>query len=316
LHFPFYISATINYLFFMAMRYLYLVTLLFYHSLSQAQTLIHQIKKLRYDTQWQQVAAIPLQFSTFHPQGMVKIGNFYYMSSVEVIKPPRNGETGEGIGHLFKIDSTGKLLAEIALGETTMYHPGGIDFDGKHIWVPVAEYRPNSQSIIYKVDPITMQSTEVIRFKEHIGGIVHNTDANTLFGISWGSRNFYQWQLNNKGQVSNAPTSPEDLRIINPSFYIDYQDCHYLGQDMMLCSGLQRYSNNSQTIRLGGFDLISLKDYRPVHQVPIRLWSPTGLPMTSNPFWVESIAEKISAYFVPDDDKASTLFIYEAVLKP
>jgi len=25
-----------------------------------------------------------------------------------------------------------------------VYHPGGIDFDGVNIWVPVAEYRPDS----------------------------------------------------------------------------------------------------------------------------------------------------------------------------
>lgn len=300
----------------MTIRYLLFLNLLLSHSLTQAQTLIDKIKKLRYDTQWQQVAAIPLQFPTYHPQGMVKVGEFFYMSSVEVIRPPRNGETGEGIGHLFKIDSTGNLLAQTTLGEGTMYHPGGIDYDGKHIWIPVAEYRPNSEAIIYKVDPKTLQSTEVLHFKDHIGGIVHNTEANTLFGISWGSRNFYQWKLNNKGQVSNNSASPEELLIINPSFYIDYQDCHYLGKDLVLCSGLQRYSNNNQSVRLGGFDLISLKDYRPIHQVPIRLWSPAGLPMTSNPFWVESIAEKIRAYFVPDDDKASTLFIYDALLKP
>ena len=34
-----------------------------------------------------------------------------------------------------------------------MYHPGGIDYDGRHIWVSVAEYRPNSRSIVYRIDP-------------------------------------------------------------------------------------------------------------------------------------------------------------------
>lgn len=298
------------------MRYLLLAIFCFFQSLVQAQTLIDKIKKLRHNTEWQQVAAIPLLFPTHHPQGMVKIGDFFYMSSVEVQKPPRNGEPGEGIGYLFKLDSTGKLLAQTTLGEGTMYHPGGIDYDGKQIWVPVAEYRPNSQSIIYKVDPTTLQSTEVLRFKEHIGGIVHNTDAHTLFGVSWGSRNFYEWKLNKKTQVSNANASPEELRMLNPSFYIDYQDCHYMGKDLMLCSGLQRYTDGKQSIRLGGFDLISLNDYRPIHQVPVRLWSPTGLPMTNNPFWVESTAKGIKAYFVPDDDKASTLFIYETAIQP
>ena len=47
-----------------------------------------------------------------------------------------------------------------------MYHPGGIDYDGDDIWVPVAEYRPNSRSIVYRVDPETMKATEVFRFAD------------------------------------------------------------------------------------------------------------------------------------------------------
>ncbi len=79
------------------------------------------------------------------------------MSSVEVRVPtrrfpePREGydrDAGAGVGHLFKMDLAGHLLADLTLGEGTIYHPGGIDYDGKDIWVPVAEYRPNSRSII------------------------------------------------------------------------------------------------------------------------------------------------------------------------
>ena len=84
-------------------------------------------------------------------------------------------DIGQGVGHLFKVDAKGNLVADVTLGEGSMYHPGGIDYDGRHIWVPVAEYRPNSRSIIYRVDPKTMAATEVLRFGDHIGGIVHNT---------------------------------------------------------------------------------------------------------------------------------------------
>ncbi|WP_259016315.1 DUF6454 family protein [Emticicia fluvialis] len=298
------------------MRYILIAIALLCPACSLAQNLITDIKKLKNDTQWQQVVAIPLQFSAYHPQGMVKVGEFFYLSSVEVKASPVNGSTGNVTGHLFKIDSTGKLIDGITLGEGTMYHPGGIDYDGEYIWVPVAEYRPNSQSIIYKVNPATLKATEVMRFKDHIGGIVHNTGSHTLSGISWGSRNFYEWKLTRRGKVKNTGESPEKLRIANPSFYIDYQDCHYVGQNLTICSGLQRYSHNGHTIRLGGFDLISLKDHRPVHQVPVRLWSPTGAPMTQNPFWVESTSKGIRAYFCPDDYKAATLYIYDAILKP
>ena len=85
-----------------------------------------------------------------------------------------------------------------------MYHPGGIDYDGKHIWVSVAEYRPNSRTVVYRVDPESMKATEVFRFPDHIGGILHNTDDKTLHGVSWGSRRFYKWTLGADGKVTDA----------------------------------------------------------------------------------------------------------------
>lgn len=286
-----------------------------FHAHAQESLLETKVKQLTPNTVWTQEKALPLKFPTFHPQGMVKIGNFFFMSSVEVTKSPKNGDTGEGMGHLFKFDSTGTLISKITLGEGSIYHPGGIDFDGKYIWIPVAEYRPNSQSIIYKVDAQTLKIEEVMRFNEHIGAIVHDTESNKLLGASWGSRNFYEWSLNPKGkQITTA--SPEKLRIKNPSFYIDYQDCHYLGKHKMLCSGFQKYSQpNGNVVRLGGFEIVNLVDKRPVFQVSLKLWSPSGLAMTNNPFWVETIKDGLKTYFVPDDDSASTLFIYTSKLK-
>lgn len=280
------------------------------------------IPKLTRATQWQRKAAIPLQFPTFHPQGMVKIGDAFFVSSVDIRKPttrfpgPQGGydrDTGEGVGHLFKFDAEGRLLADLTLGEGSIYHPGGIDFDGQHIWVPVAEYRPNSQSIIYKVDPATMKATEVFRFKDHIGGIVHNTDDKSLHGVSWGSRRFYAWPLDGAGKITNADAAPEQLRVVNPALYIDYQDCHYLGRSRMLCAGLNTYrvAPDAPVFRLGGLEIVDLRDNRPVYQLPLELWAPSGLPMTQNPFWVEPAGQGVRAYFMPDDDK-STLFVYEA----
>ena len=102
-----------------------------------------------------------MAFPAHHPQGLVKIGDRLFFSSVEVTTPPRRGaggegfdcDTGRGVGHLFEATMDGRLVADVVLGEGTMYHPGGIDFDGRDIWVPVAEYRPNSRSIVYRVDP-------------------------------------------------------------------------------------------------------------------------------------------------------------------
>jgi len=284
-----------------------------------------RVKLLTRGTQWKQVAAIPIAFDTQHPQGMVKIGDDFYVTSVEIKKATTrypqlqdgyDRDTGEGAGHLFKFDKTGKLLADVPLGEGSVYHPGGIDYDGRYIWVPVAEYRPNSAAIIYRVDPATMKATEVFRYKDHIGGVVHNTDDNTLHGVSWGSRRFYKFTLDGDGKVTNASVPPADLRKPNRSGYIDYQDCKYLGGREMLCSGLNNYrmKKDGPVFPLGGFEIVDLRTDLPIAQMPIELWTESGLPMTYNPFWIETTATGLRAYFMPEDNK-STLYVYEADVK-
>jgi hypothetical protein len=280
-----------------------------------------RVTKLTRDSSWTLVAAVPIAFRTHHPQGMVKIGETLFVSSVEVkvatkrLAQPAGGydrDTGEGVGHLFKVDMAGHLIADLRLSEGTIYHPGGIDYDGKYIWVPVAEYRPNSRSIVYRVDPDTMTSTEVFRFADHIGAIVHNTDDHTLHGVSWGSRRFYRWMLGSDGKVTNADTSPEKLRTLNASHYLDYQDCKYLGGRRMLCTGVteMRQTPDAPPFRLGGIELVNVDDGRPVHQVPVLLWTAGGLDMTHNPVWIEPTAIGLRAYFMPEDD-TSTLYVYD-----
>jgi hypothetical protein len=256
---------------------------------------------------------------------MVKIGDTFYVSSVEIKTPTKrypqlqdgyDRDTGEGAGHLFKFDANGNLITDLALGEGTIYHPGGIDYDGKWIWVPVAEYRPNSRAIVYRVDPATMKATEVFRYADHVGGIVHNIKGNSLHGVTWGSRRFYTWTLDANGRVTNVDTPPEKLRVANPSGYIDYQDCKYLGGQEAICSGLNMYQMKKDVPRfpLGGIEIVDLSANRAVFQMPVELWTDSGLPMTYNPFWIEPTANGLRAYFMPEDEH-STLYVYEADVK-
>ena len=288
-------------------------------------TVAERVQKLTRDSSWKPVASVPIDFRTFHPQGMVKIGDTLLVSSVEVTTPTRRLPTpagaydrdpGAGVGHLFKFDMNGKLLADLRLGEGTIYHPGGIDYDGVHVWVPVAEYRPDSRSIVYRVDPQTMKFTQLFRFADHIGAIVHNTDDNTLHGVSWGSRRFYRWTLGRDGRVTNADTPPDKLRTLNTSHYLDYQDCKYLGGRRMLCTGVteMRPAPDAPPFRLGGIELVNLDDGRPVHQVPVLLWTAGGLDMTHNPVWIEPSEMGLRGYFMPEDDR-STLFIFDVEAK-
>ena len=84
----------------------------------------------------------------------------------------------------------------------------------------------------------------------------------------------------------------------------------------MLCSGVAelRQSPGAPLFRLGGMDLIDLDAGRPVHQVPVPLWTASGLDLTHNPMWIEPSAAGLRVYFMPEDDR-STLYIYDVDAK-
>jgi Family of unknown function (DUF6454) len=280
---------------------------------TKEQKLDDQFQQLSRNTKWQQKEKIHLQFNVYHPQGMTRIGDLYYMSSVEIIeKPvkydqPKDGydrTPGKGVGHLFVFNKQGELLKDIQLGEGIMYHPGGIAFDGKFIWVPVAEYRPNSHSIVYKVNYETMKVEEAFRVNDHIGGLVHDAQSGKLIGVSWGSRKFYEW--NEKGQ---------QLRVKeNSSHFIDYQDCESAGKGKMVCSGISELPNPataySKPYELGGLALLDMKRLNTIHEVPLMEFSPQGHVITRNPVFLENVGQELRLYAVPDDDDAS-LLVYE-----
>lgn len=287
-------------------------------------TLGDLVTGLTRDARWTLVSAVPMAFDTYHPQGMVKIGTTLYISSVEVRVPTRrlpqvvggyDRDTGEGVGHLFRVDAGGHLLARVVLGEGTMYHPGGMDFDGTHIWVSAAEYRPNSRSIVYRVQPSDLEATEVFRVEDHLGAVVRDRQDGSLHGVSWGSRRLYRWRLSAGGELDSAAATPDHVRQ-NASHYVDYQDCQYAGQGRMLCGGVAdlRGAPDDPPYRLGGIDLVDLADGRPVHQVPLALRTSGGRPMTQNPLWLEAQGETLRAYFLPEDN-TSTLYIYEVTAR-
>ncbi|MBW7452593.1 DUF6454 family protein [Paenibacillus sepulcri] len=277
------------------------------------QKLIAQFQSLARSTKWELTNKIDLQFNNHHSQGMVRIGDLFYLSSVELIEKPAGFDKprlgydrtpGKGIGHLFVFDIQGKLVQDILLGEGDIYHPGGIDFDGDKIWVPVAEYRPDSESIVYKVDPTTMKAEEFFRVPDHIGGMVRDGQDGKLTGNSWGSRKFYKWDQN--GQLL--------LVKENSSHFVDYQDGQYAGEGKMILSGISELahssSGNSKPYELGGLALIEMNTLNTIHEVPITEFSPQGHVITRNPVFLENAGQELRLYAVPDDDRGS-LLIYE-----
>jgi Family of unknown function (DUF6454) len=300
---------------------------------------------------WKLVNVVKMDFVTHHTQGLVKIGDTFYVSAVEFGAPRiLTGTTdalhdastdrtpGTGRGWLHKFNGEGALLDQVEITEETIYHPGGLDYDGESIWVAVAEYRPNSNSIVYRVHPETLAVEEVFRVRDHIGGIVHNVQNGTLHGVSWGSRRMYTWTYlrTADGQIRIQ----SENWVPNPVHYIDYQDCHAVGSEYMLCSGLNQYDTPAGTVALGGIDLVNLRGEhpRPEHQLPIQeyaddrpeatleTWAPSGpeLVVSNNPFWAEPIAhgepvglgkKLMRFYFMPERDNQADLLIYEVATR-
>lgn len=272
-----------------------------------------RLKMISRETVWNLVASTKVQFKTFHCQGMVKIGADFWISSVE-LKPAFANDRSSGAGHLFRMDANGKLLNDISIGEGSIFHPSGIDFDGTHIWIAAAEYKPNSHAIIYRFDPQKMVLEEIFRWDDHIGGVARDTETNTLHGVSWGSRRFYKWPLNKAGRLRTPSIAPAGALRLNHSFYVDYQDNQYIGGGEMLYTGLTAYRRAGKpSFPLGGIEIVDLNKGMAVHQVPVQLWSPgTDVIMTQNPSFFEAAEEnKLRGYFMPEDDN-STLFVYEA----
>ena len=123
---------------------------------------------------------------------------------------------------------------------------------------------------------------------------MHNTDDHTLHGVSWGSRRFYRWPLGGDGRVTNAGMPPEPLRTLNTSHYLDYRTASTSAAAGCCAPASPRCGRrrSAPPFRLGGIDLVNLEDGRPLHQVPVLLWTAGGLDMTHNPVWIEPTAQR------------------------
>jgi hypothetical protein len=193
-------------------------------------------------TVWNLVEKIPFEGDMGEPEGMVRLGDDRYFVSAGdfIVRPVRydggaiiNGtdrSPGFGFAHLIVFDGKGTRIADAThsnVGDIE-YHPGGIDYDGEFIWSTIAQYRPNTTAHIIRIDPRTLEATTVFRANDHYGGAVHDTKTDRLLALNWGSRNSSTWNLKSKSLRPDRAAEPESV-VRNPSFFIDYQDCKFLG---------------------------------------------------------------------------------------
>ncbi|TIC90567.1 hypothetical protein CH35J_011841 [Colletotrichum higginsianum] len=250
---------------------------------------------------------------------------------------------GAGFAHFVVFDGRGRRLADWVVSKEgdAEYHNGGLDYDGLHIWATLSQYRPNSTATVVRVDPVDLRVERVFRVGDHQGGVVHDVETGTLTTLSWGGRVARRWDLKRGdggggdggreeeqvrlvlGEGVDGGTGfdvPEDV-MVNPSHWIDYQDCKSLGRvggrSLALCSGIATLAPG---VEVGGLAVVDVDaGMAPVWEVPFleRTERTTaaeggggGVLMTKNPMDVALVGGRVRLYFAPEEGRGA-VFVYE-----
>ncbi len=159
---------------------------------------------------------IALDGRTFHVQGIDLDGDHLWVTSADTVNR-------KGFLHLFSWPG-GKLIRSVEIQRGDRFHPGGISSDAQSLWIPVAEYRRNSTSVIQRRDKRSLNLLSEFEVSDHIGCIASRPDA--LIGGNWDSRQFYIWD--HSGRLTN--------KIANPT-QVGYQEMKFVS-GTLVASGL------------------------------------------------------------------------------
>ena len=226
------------------------------------------------------VGAVQLEGEIFHVQGLELDGRRIWVTSVD----QKNRK-----GYIHEFDRrTGKLLRRLELTDGAKYHPGGISISGGSIWVPVAELKPKSSSVLVEIDADSLQVRRKIHVADHLGCVA--ASGRNLVAGNWDSQLLYIFDLADTARVRVVP---------NPS------PTHY--QDMKFVDG-QLVGGGSLTLWSGAVDWIdwpSMKLKRTLRAGAIGPVRPLG---RGGPYTGEGMAIEGRELYVVPEDGPSRLF--------
>ena len=165
------------------------------------------------------VDAMPLEGKLFHVQGLALNSTRIWVTSVD---------RWEKRGYIHEFErATGRLLRQRELTDGARYHPGGIALAHGVIWVPVAEMRPDSSSMLVQLDVQSLEPRRTIAVSDHLGCVA--VDGTTLVAGNWDSRTLHVFDL-----ADEAATGP--LRSITNPSPTRHQDMLFAG-GMLVAGG-------------------------------------------------------------------------------
>ena len=221
------------------------------------------------------IRQVPLKFSTYHVQGLEITEEFYFVTSVD---------TKQSRAWLFKIDRKNVgLISQVELTDGALVHPGGLQYDGRFLWIPNAEYKRQSRTMVHGLDPDSLKIHTSFGVDDHIGAVASD-GKNLLYGVNWDALHFYKWDIRGR-----------QLKKVNSPTSMAYQDIKYFA-GKLLCSGHKG--------SISVLDIIDPEKWALVKRInlPKDKW-PSKLTR-------EGMAFDGSLYFLPDDGPDSRILIF------
>jgi hypothetical protein len=218
--------------------------------------------------------ALKLDGELFHVQGLVLDGTHIWVTSVDQ-------QHRKGYIHQFD-RATGKFLRRLELTDGARYHPGGISISGGSIWVPVAEMKPDSSTMLVEIDTDTLQIRRKIPVADHLGCVA--ASGRTLVAGNWDSRLLYLFDLDNAG----------DVRVVSNPSTTHFQDMKIVGHQLVAGGSRTLWSGSVDWI-----DLPSMKITRSLRSGAVGLARPFG---RGGAYTSEGLAmEGRDLYLLPED---------------
>jgi hypothetical protein len=223
----------------------------------------------------ERLGVIELKANLAHVQGIDLDDRHLWVTSVD-------SKTRKGFLHEFLL-STGELTRFVEVQDGVRFHPGGISADKRSIWIPVAEYRRESTTVIQQRDKKTLAVGFQFEVPDHIGCVA--ADPKVLVGGNWDSRELYVWDRRGR-LLRKAPNSTGNA----------FQDIKLSG-GMLIGGGLLPR-------RSGAIDWLDFPSLRPRRRMTVRNTD------RGEPFTREGMAIRGGRLYLLPEDGPSRLYIY------
>ena len=125
-----------------------------------------------------------------HPQGITPSADGATWFVTSVLRKEQ-----KGLLAAFRASDGGQVL-RVEVQDGPRYHPGGLGRLGDTLWLPVAEYRAASTSVIQGRDAKTLAVRSSFPVTDHIGAVAATSTA--LIGCNWDARKFFEWTLDGR----------------------------------------------------------------------------------------------------------------------